>query len=218
MFRTKVCGITSVDDARLCCQYQIEAIGLNFYDASPRSVSLERAIEIAHAVRSQIQLVGVFVNHSHDEIRSIHQAVGLDLIQLHGDEDPAFLRALKDLRLIKAFRCKDSGLGPVVDYLAACTTLDITLEALLLDAYQADTFGGTGTSLNWNSLKNTSHLFGGYDWILAGGLCAENVAAAIVAAEPSAIDVASGVESAPGIKQASAIEQLARNAAAAFDS
>ncbi|MBT4011697.1 MAG: phosphoribosylanthranilate isomerase [Planctomycetaceae bacterium] len=218
LFKTKICGITSVADAQACCAAGVEAIGLNFYDASPRCITVSQAVEIAAVVGNQIQLVGLFVNHTVDDVRSIHQEVGLQYVQLHGDEDPGYLRQLKDLPLIKAFRCRQKEMPEIVDFLAACTTLDITLQAILLDAFQLGCYGGSGQRLDWETLKSRSHLFGGYDWVLAGGMDADNVAAAITVACPTAVDVASGVESSPGKKDAELVRRFVASAIAAFDS
>ena len=102
LFRTKVCGITSVADAKMCCAAGVDAIGLNFYDASPRCITVSQAVEIAAAVGNEIQFVGLFVNHSVDDVRTIHQEIGLQYVQLHGDEDPNYLRQLKDLPVDKS--------------------------------------------------------------------------------------------------------------------
>ena len=218
LFKTKVCGITSVADARACCAAGVDAIGLNFYVASPRCITVSQAVEIATAVGNEIQLVGLFVNHSVDDVRVIHQKVGLQYVQLHGDEDPGYLRQLKDLPLIKAFRCRENEMAEIIDFLAACTTLDITLQAILLDAFQLGCYGGSGQRLDWETLANNTHSFGGYRWVLAGGVDADNVAAAITVASPAAVDVASGVEFSPGKKDAELVQRFVTSAIAAFDS
>ena len=218
LFKTKVCGITSVADAKACCAAGVDAIGLNFYDPSPRCITVSLAVEIAAAVGNEIQLVGLFVNHAVDDVRAIHQEIGLQYVQLHGDEDPNYLRQLKDLPLIKAFRCRENETAEIVDFLAACTTLDITLQAILLDAFQSGSYGGSGQRLDWEALKNNTHSFGGYDWVLAGGVDADNVASAITVACPTAVDVASGVESSAGKKDAELVQRFVTNSIAAFDS
>jgi len=218
LFKTKVCGITSVADAKVCCAEGVDAIGLNFYDASPRCITVSQAREIAAAVGHEIQLVGLFVNHAVDEVRAIQREIDLNYIQLHGDEDPNYLRQLKDLPLIKAFRCRNNETAEIVDFLAACTTLDVTLQAILLDAFQPDRYGGSGQRLDWETLKTNTPSFGGYEWVLAGGVDADNVASAITLACPTAVDVASGVESSPGQKDVELVQRFVRNASAAFDS
>lgn len=224
LFQTKVCGITSVADAQLCVNAGIDAIGLNFYSPSPRSISPELANEIAEAVRAEIQIVGLFVNHTKEAIEEIHDKVQFDFLQLHGDEDPFFLKqlgtldSLANVRLIKAFRCKDSDPSFLVDYLAACTTLNVTLQAILLDAYQPGAYGGTGHRLDWNALNPEITHFGGFRLILAGGITPANVAEAISAAQPNAVDTASGVECSPGRKDDQLIQTFSSNAKKAFES
>ena len=218
LFKTKVCGITSVADAKACCAAGVDAIGLNFYDASPRCITVSQAGEIADAVGREMQLVGLFVNHAVDEVRAIQREIDLNYVQLHGDEDPNYLRQLKDLPLIKAFRCRKNETAEIVDFIAACTTLDVTLQAILLDAFQPDRYGGSGQRLDWETLKINTPSLGGYDWVLAGGVDADNVASAITLACPTAVDVASGVESSPGQKDVELVQRFVRNASTAFDS
>jgi phosphoribosylanthranilate isomerase len=218
LFKTKVCGITSVADAKACCAAGVDAIGLNFYDVSPRCITVSQAGEIADAVGREMQLVGLFVNHAVDEVRAIQREIDLNYVQLHGDEDPNYLRQLKDLPLIKAFRCRKNETAEIVDFIAACTTLDVTLQAILLDAFQPDRYGGSGQRLDWETLKTNIPSFGGYEWVLAGGVDADNVASAITLACPTAVDVASGVESSPGQKDVELVQRFVRNASAAFDS
>ena len=218
LFKTKVCGITSVADAKACCAAGVDAIGLNFYDASPRCITVSQAGEIADAVGREMQLVGLFVNHAVDEVRAIQREIDLNYVQLHGDEDPNYLRQLKDLPLIKAFRCRKNETAEIVDFIAACTTLDVTLQAILLDAFQPDRYGGSGQRLDWETLKTNTPSCRGYQWVLAGGVDADNVASAITLACPTAVDVASGVESSPGQKDVELVQRFVRNASAAFDS
>lgn len=218
LFKTKVCGITSVADAKMCCAAGVDAIGLNFYDESPRCITVSQAVEIVAAVGNDIQIVGLFVNHAVENVRAIQRELGLQYIQLHGDEDPGYLRQLKDLPLIKAFRCRENQTVEIVDFLAACTTLDITLQAILLDAFQPGCYGGSGKRLDWETLKTITHSFGGYRWVLAGGVDADNVASAITMACPTAVDVASGVETSPGTKDAELVQRFAASAMAAFNS
>ena len=198
LFQTKVCGITSVEDAQMCVVAGVDAIGLNFYHLSPRSIADELAIEISESVRGQIQLVGLFVNETPERIRKLHDAVRFDYLQLHGDEDPFYLKELSPLPIIKAFRCKNTDQSEIIDYLAACTTFDITLQAILLDAFHPDNYGGTGHQLDWKNLKLTNSHFGGCTAILAGGITGENVHNAVCTTQAQAVDTASGVESDAG--------------------
>jgi len=220
LFQTKVCGITSVEDAQMCVAAGVDAIGLNFYNPSPRSISDELAMEIAESVRGQIQLVGLFVNETPERIRKLHDAVRFDYLQLHGDEDPFYLKELSPLPIIKAFRCKNTDPSEVIDYLAACTTFDITLQAILLDAFHPDNYGGTGHQLDWKNLNLSDSYFGGCVAILAGGITGENVHKAICTTQAPAVDTASGVESDAGRlgqKDPLKVQQFVEQARLAFD-
>ena len=220
LFQTKVCGITSVEDAQMCVSAGVDAIGLNFYAPSPRSISDDLAIEIAQSVRGHIQLVGLFVNEVPERIRKLHDAIRFDYLQLHGDEDPFYLKNLSPLPIIKAFRCKNTDPAEVIDYLAACSTFDVTVQAILLDAFHPDNYGGTGHQLDWNDLNLKSSSFGGYGVILAGGITGENVHDAICRTKAQAVDTASGVEyesGRPGQKDLTKVQQFAEQARLAFD-
>ena len=219
LFQTKVCGITSVEDAQMCVAAGVDAIGLNFYDPSPRSISDELALEIAESVRGHIELVGLFVNEAPERIRKLHDAVRFDYLQLHGDEDPFYLKHLSSLPIIKAFRCRNTDPSEVLDYLAACTTFDITLQAILLDAFDPDNYGGTGHRLDWNNLNLKDSSFGGCRVILAGGITGENVHNAICRTKTQAVDTASGVEcesGRPGQKDLTKVHQFVEQARLAF--
>ena len=218
LFQTKVCGITSIEDARMCVEAGVDAIGLNFFHASPRSISSQLAITIAEAVRGEIKLVGLFVNETLEVIRDLQTAIGFDYIQLHGDEDPYYLKNLSPLPIIKAFRCQSTDPTQIIDYLAACTTFDVSIQAILLDAYQPGAYGGTGQQLDWETLNFKSSYFGGYPVVLAGGITDENVIDAIMTARPQAVDTASGVESAPGRKDHDKVRGFSKRARLTFDS
>jgi phosphoribosylanthranilate isomerase len=225
-FRVKICGITSSDDALLAAEAGADAIGLNFYSQSPRCVSPDQAEEIVTRLReeyspAQVQVVGVFVNHSLDEILWAIRDASLFAdgicLQLHGDEPPELLRDLRahglgaaghllqatghvpTVPIIRAFRCREAELTAEKAYLAACEEFGASPQAVLLDGWQAGAYGGTGKALDWESLGRQRNCLG-LPVILAGGLTPTNVAAAIAAVRPRAVDVASGVESAPGKK------------------
>jgi len=198
MFRVKICGITSVDDAQIACAAGADAIGLNFYSGSPRYCHPDRAKAIAASVPGVCK-VGVFVNASAEEICQIAENVRLDLVQLHGDETPELLRSIRPLGVVRAFRVSDD-LSSASEYLRQCHALMCVPRMLLVDAAKPGQYGGTGDTLDWNWLgRNRVHL-GGLPLVLAGGLNAENVATAIDAARPWGVDTASGVESSPGQK------------------
>jgi phosphoribosylanthranilate isomerase len=229
MFRVKICGITSIDDALQAAEAGADAIGLNFYEDSPRFVPPDLAGEIVAAVREQhdarqVQIFGVFVNATLDDIvwtfregnlYGIEQAVG---IQLHGDEPPVLLRELRqhgigtsqDLLhslgyapltpVMRAFRCQSPDLAEVKTYLKACQDLKALPQAILLDAHQPGTYGGTGQPADWQAIGRQRDGLHEFPVVLAGGLTPQNVAEAIRIARPSGVDVASGVEREPGKK------------------
>ena len=216
-FRTKICGITSVDDARGAVAAGCDAIGLNFYPRSPRSVTAERATAIAGAVSGSAMCVGVFVNESPQSVGELAQLASLDAIQLHGDEPPQLLSELPGgLRVIRAWRLGDDGLEPLVDYLDQAAQAGRVPDAVLIDARVAGLYGGSGATADWNLLTRDRAQLGDTRLILAGGLTPENVAAAVEQVCPDAVDTASGVESSPGAKDRQLVNDFVRNATAAF--
>lgn len=204
MFRIKICGITSVADALGAVAAGADAIGLNFYGQSPRCCPIEHASKIAAAVPRHVCRVGVFVNASAGNIRAIVGSVGLDLVQLHGDEPPEAIAELGGLNVMKAFRVHD-GLSDVVAYLDRCRSLAAVPRMVLFDAHHPSQYGGTGQPINGDILLKSREQLGGLPLVLAGGMKPSNVAAAIAAARPSAVDVASGVETSPGVKSDSLV-------------
>ena len=217
MFQVKICGITSVNDAQAAADAGADAIGLNFYSGSPRHVELETALEICQQL-PQLLKVAVFVNESSVTIRQLAQQIGFNAVQLHGDETPAQVAELSDLKLIRALRCRDSSLETVEDYWRACQQQRSLPQALLLDAYHPEQYGGTGQCLTWNQLHPRPPLLGDSPWILAGGLTPDNVAEAIRSARPHGVDTAGGVESEPGQKDHARVHQFVAAARTAFAS
>ena len=215
MFRVKICGITSTGDAQAAAAAGADAIGLNFYSGSPRCCPLQVAQKIAATVGPHVCKVGVFVNATADEIRHAALSVPLDAVQLHGDEPPEFLREIRALPIVRAMRLGDD-LAPIAAYLAACHRLVAMPRMLLLDASRGDQFGGTGTSIDWALLAANRQHLGGMPLVLAGGLTPDNVAAAIALVRPWAVDVASGVELAPGSKSPELVAQFVSAAKKAF--
>ena len=188
MIKVKICGITNLDDGLQACACGADALGFVFYGKSPRCVTPAVARAIIAELPPFVTTVGLFVNEAPGRIREIADLCGLDVIQLHGDETPADCD-YAPRRTIKALRVKDaSSLAGQRDYRVA---------ALLLDAWVKDAYGGTGHSFNW---ALASKVATERPVILAGGLTAENVAAAVAAVAPYAVDVSSGVEAAPGKK------------------
>lgn len=179
-----------------------DAIGLVFYAPSPRAVTLAQAKEIVASVPAFVALVGLFVNAEKSEIEKTITEVGIDLIQFHGDESPDFCRQF-NRPYIKAVRVKaDTNLIQYADEF-------FDAKALLLDAYAEGLPGGTGQSFDWSLIP--SNLV--KPVILAGGLNAENVAQAIKAVQPYAVDVSGGVEVAKGIKDVYKIKRFMQQVA-----
>ena len=197
--RIKICGITRVEDATAAQTAGADAIGLNFYEKSKRYIEPSKAVSIAGAVEEMVSVVGVFVNSPNEEVCEIAQQVGLSHIQLHGDEQPSMVGELEailpDTLTIRAVRIRDEGFEQAQAEIAQWQ--DAGVDAILLDAAAAGSFGGTGKRLNWKSLNQLTF---DVPWLLAGGLNPENVAEAIGVCQPDGVDVASGVESSPGIK------------------
>ena len=216
MFQVKICGVTNLEDARCCAEAGADAIGLNFYPPSPRCVGVDVARRIALEMPSTMTKVGVFVNASRDEMLRTCDQVGLDAIQLHGDETPQMMAELAGRQLVKAFRCGSDDVRPLAEFLRRCEDLGCRPCGVLIDAYQPSVFGGTGQTANWSLVRNLSKLLLDIPIILAGGLRPENVAAAIEATHPAAVDTASGVESEPGRKDPQRVRAFIGNAWDAF--
>jgi phosphoribosylanthranilate isomerase len=188
----KICGITRPEDARLAVESGAWAIGMVFHADSPRCVDVERAAEIASAYRRRCEVVGVFVNTPLDDVLRTLGNVPLTMLQLHGDEGPSYCAEAKrrsGLKVIKAVRAKNAH---AVRALSAFPT-----DFHMIDAYVPGTYGGTGERFDWELAAARP---GDTPLILSGGLTAENVGEALAVARPYAVDVASGVEAAPGVK------------------
>jgi phosphoribosylanthranilate isomerase len=218
MFRVKICGITTVDDARAVARSGADAVGLNFYAPSPRSVGLDRARQIVQALPTDVVKVGLFVNAPHGDICRTFDEAELNLIQLHGDEPPEFLTRLGDRPVMRAFRLGSAGLQPVADYLEECRQLGCLPRLILIDSSTEGAYGGTGRVADWTVVSRYPFR----DWqpplVLAGGLTPENVAQAIGTARPTAVDTASGVELSPGRKAEALVRQFVQAARNAFGS
>jgi phosphoribosylanthranilate isomerase len=188
MVAVKICGITSVEDAELCRSAGAEAIGLNFAPRSSRRIGVEVARQIVAAMAGRVLTVGVFVDASHEEIEAIRAATGIACVQLHGDEPPELLARLLP-HAFKAIRIRDAAsLDDARRYAG---------EHVLLDAYVPGEPGGTGQTFQWSLATGLARE---RQVTLAGGLVPGNVAEAIACVRPFCVDVASGVESAPGRK------------------
>lgn len=187
--RLKICGFTDVDSAVYAANLGVDAIGLVFFEKSPRHVTIEKAIEITQALPPFTSVVGLFVNEKESVIRDVLAQVSIDYLQFHGDE-PAKDCRIYGKRYIKAVSVKKD-----LDF----NTLNSEYhdaKGLLLDAYHPDAKGGTGTQFDWNLLPSKRPI----PIILAGGLTVHNIKRAIQIAHPYAVDVSSGVELEKGKK------------------
>lgn len=195
-----------------------DAIGLNFYEKSARCVSMSNAREISNAlVRYQLGAisVGVFVNHSSDQVKSTWVETKLSAVQLHGDEPPEFLASLKPIPAIRVRRFDNGCIAAIVRDLTECRMAGSMPFSVLVDALSPGRYGGTGETISWAGLADHAQWLK-LPLILAGGLTPDNVAEAIRIVRPDAVDVASGVEFAPGKKDAAKIRDFVAAAQAAF--
>jgi phosphoribosylanthranilate isomerase len=213
--RIKFCGLKSLPDAQLAVQLGAWAIGLIFWPQSPRRCALEEAVEIAAALKRQVEIVGVFVNPTLDEVARTADAVGLTMLQLHGEEGPVFCAEAArrtGCKVIKAARVRS---GADIQALSSFHT-----DYHLLDSYIAGVPGGTGETFAWEIARGESiparppHT-ARVPVILSGGLNPDNVADAIAAVRPFAVDVASGVEQRPGRKDPARLQAFAEAVRAA---
>jgi phosphoribosylanthranilate isomerase len=187
----KICGITNLEDALAAVEAGADALGFNFYHRSPRYIEPEDARRIVAELPATVMSVGVFVNEGEPEqVARIADVAGLTAVQLHGDESPEYCSALDGRYVIKALRVKED-FNPQV-------AKDYETDAILLDAYAKDARGGTGSTVDWEVARKVRELVP--QLFLAGGLSPENIAEAIAAVEPYAVDACSHLESAPGKK------------------
>jgi phosphoribosylanthranilate isomerase len=215
-FRIKICGVTNIADAQAAADAGADAIGLNFYGASPRHLSSDAAQYIAEELKGDVERVGVFVNAPDDAIREICKDASMGIVQLHGDEPPSILGKLSRFEVIRARRLDARGIAAIEDDLQACTdAAGSPPNAVLIDAAAAGQYGGTGTTVDWRQLAGHESMLS-VPLILAGGLTPENVAEAIRIVRPQAVDVASGVESSPGKKDHAKVRDFVAAAREAF--
>ncbi len=208
-------------DARVVQQSGADAVGLNFYAPSPRSVDLEQAQRLRACFSADVAVVGLFVNAPAEEVNKIAEQLQLDYIQLHGDEPPEYLADITAAPVVRALRCgPERAVASAVDYVERCIASEqknskSSLRAVLLDAYLPDKYGGGGKRLaasTFIEITRQLHL----PTILAGGLTPENVAGAIALTGAQAVDTASGVECAPGEKDSQRLTQFVEAARRAF--
>lgn len=213
MFRIKICGLTDFENAIAVAHSGADAIGLNFFPGSKRRVDIDIAEKIANFVRGEVQIVGLFVNATEDDIRQTHQRIGFDWIQLHGDESREFAETIyKELHVPIMVASRGS--------LSRWENSPGSFQphAFLMDAAVQGAFGGTGQLTDWKLAATWQGVPEVTRFVLAGGLHPKNIAEAIQAVRPSAVDVAGGVEFSgkPGIKDMAKVEAFVSAAQGAF--
>lgn len=203
--RIKICGLTRAEDAFAAVEAGADAVGFVFVPGTPRAVEPAGAASVARQLPPFVARVGLFVNAEPEFIRSTIALAGLDTVQLHGEEPPDLSASLRGIcKVIKAFRIRGA------ESLAELPAYRDAVDALLLDAYVPGAHGGTGARFDWGHALAAREL--GLPVILAGGLTPENAAEAVRRARPYALDVSSGVESAPGKKDPEKVRQFIRAA------
>jgi phosphoribosylanthranilate isomerase len=204
MTRVKLCGITSLADAKLAADAGAWAIGMIFTDESPRQVDVATAAEIGAAMRRRVEVAGVFLNAPLDQVVELADLCSLTTIQLHGDEGPTYCAEVAHRtgsKIIKAARVRDRA------SVQALRAFRVAVDYHLLDAYAEDAPGGTGKTFPWELAKARGV---GPPLILSGGITPDNVGEAIAGVRPFAVDSASGTESAPGVKDPAKVTALMR--------
>jgi len=200
MFRVKICGITNESDALHAVACGADALGFVFFADSPRCVSPEQVRAIIDQLPPGVTTVGLFVNEKPEQVNQMAATSGIDLVQLHGDETPEMCRQII-CPVIKALRVRNA--ESLVGW------HEYQVKGILLDAWHPEKFGGTGESCDW---PLAADLASETTVILAGGLTADNVAEAVKIVKPSAVDVSSGVEQAPGRKNPDKVAAFIANA------
>ena len=190
MTLVKICGITNLSDALAAVEAGADILGFNFYEPSPRYISPEEARQIIGQLPDRVISVGVFVNETLPQIRTIANTAKITTLQLHGDESPAFCNELRDHNIIKTFR--------VGNNFDPQQTLEFNVKSIMLDTSHPELRGGTGVVFDWSIALGVREL--GRELFLAGGLSPENVAGAIKTVTPFAVDACSSLEVQPGKK------------------
>jgi phosphoribosylanthranilate isomerase len=199
--RIKFCGITSLDDARLAVEAGAWALGVIFFPGSPRRCEVPEAELIARTLRRRAEICGVFVNAALDEVAAVADGVGLTMVQLHGDEGPAYCAEVARRTGAKVMKAARVRTGADVAALERFHT-----DLHLLDAHQPGRRGGTGETFDWELVRRRRT---DVPFVLSGGLSPDNVAAAIEATHPYAVDTASGTEARPGVKDPEKLQAFA---------
>ncbi len=196
MIKVKICGITNKEDALYAVECGADALGFIFYEKSPRYIEPDDAKTIIAALPPFVTTVGVFVNKDFNDIRDITLLTGVTVVQLHGDESPSYCNLVEG-KLIKAIRVKnDSSIEGLKKY---------DVDTFLLDSFDKNSFGGSGLTFDWK-LAEKAKQYGKI--ILAGGLTPDNVEEAVKKVAPYGVDVNSGVEKKPGIKNKNKVKEF----------
>jgi len=209
--RIKICGVTTAEDVRLAAQLGADAVGVNFYPKSPRYVDPRTALPVLRAVPPLMDAVGVFVDLKIRQVCALAYQLGLRSVQCLATSNDT--ENWQPFQLIAAFRVKDeSSIREMEQYLVRCKTAGCVPDAILVDAHVDGLLGGTGKTAPWHLLRDFRPSI---PLILAGGLTPDNVVEAINTVRPFGVDVASGVESSPGKKDAEKMRQFIENARSA---
>ena len=212
--RVKVCGLTRPEDVAAAVQAGVDAIGLVFYPSSKRAVSLSQASRLRNAVPPFVSVTALFVNAAVEQVQAVIDQVAPDVLQFHGDEEPEYCEGFGK-RYIRAFRVGAPGLDTPTSLLDECRRY-ASATAWLFDSYSAG-YGGSGHAFDAQLLSKVSSATDSRPVILAGGLTVATVADSIRAVRPYAVDVSSGVESAPGIKSPEKIAAFLQSVAATWE-
>lgn len=193
--RVKICGITNFADALLCCELGADALGFIFYEKSKRFIGISKAAEIIERLPSFVVKVGVFVNQKPFIINTIAKEIGLNAVQLHGNEPQYYVKKIF-LPVIKSFRVKNNFDFSLLNNYKKCS--------FLLDTFSDETFGGTGETFDWNLIPNELR----NKIILAGGVSSNNIEQIFHEIKPHAVDLSSSLESSPGRKDAIKLKEF----------
>ena len=197
--KIKICGMTQLKDALFAIEQGADAVGFIFYKKSPRSTTMKTVRDIILKLPPLAGTVGVFVDETVERVNKVADYCGLDMVQLHGDESPAFCRKIHR-RVIKAFRVKDfQSLKKLQKY---------SVSGFLLDTFSDDLHGGTGKTFDWNLVLPAKKIG---PVILAGGLTPSNIRQAVSQTRPYGVDVCSGVEKSPGVKDPEKVRAFLTN-------
>jgi phosphoribosylanthranilate isomerase len=202
MVKVKICGITNREDALAAVKAGADALGFVFYPESSRYVLPEEASLIIRSLPARIEKAGVFVNSRETTVRRIKDLCGLTMLQFHGNESPEFCRRFRGVKTVKALRVQERP-DPAFFF-------RYDIHGFLLDSFAAGKAGGTGTSFDWSFCEGIDA--GGKQLFLSGGLTCANVREAVRRVRPDWVDVSSGVEAAPGKKDAAMVREFIRRA------